>query len=751
MTRTKLVMRAGLVLLLLVPLGCSHNGSKSGGGGGGSGGGSGGGNGNGGDAGIPEDLVVTPANPVLDLQTGQPAQTVQFMATKSGTPITNAQWSIDRGELGSIDANGLFTPSGTLGGVAVVTAAAGASDRGTTTVTIHVSTTENGDPAYPAPTPGAGGYGGVGGDGPGAPPSTTQTGTLMGTPTMDTSVSLLYPYDKTVWPRGLLAPLLQWNPGTHHFDSAYIHVTEANFEYDGYFAANSTTNFQNLPIPQDAWHQMTYSNAGEMMTISIVLGEGGQAYGPYTETWRIAPATLKGTIYYNSYGTYLVQNSGTDGLDATGHQYGAGTLAIKAGDTSPTLVAGVSSPAPGGDGTGCRVCHTVAANGKSLVTQASNLSATDYSVTKYLDLLNDTTGGSGTALTTTTTVGQVYPALYPDGSLMLANAGGFNGGQYPLPPTSVLYSLPDGAPVMSMGLPDNFQATLPVFSPDGKSVAFNFWSGTFTGGPTGDQRSLAILDFDLPSKTFSNPRIGYTPPANTPVSFSSFLPDSSGVVFSLQLAAPFGATWHQATSELWWYDLKANQAHRLDNLNGLGYAPNNGSTHPAGLDATLNYEPTVNPIASGGYAWVVFTSRRMYGNVAAEDPWMSDPRNFDATQHITDKKLWVAAFDLSQDEISTVGDPSHPAFYLPAQELRAGNARGYWSVDPCHADGATCDTGDECCGGYCSSENGALVCTSQKPQCSAEFDKCTTTADCCGTTPALSCINSICTQAVPIS
>ena len=40
------------------------------------------------------------------------------------------------------------------------------------------------------------------------------------------------------------------------------------------------------------------------------------------------------------------------------------------------------------------------------------------------------------------------------------------------------------------------------------------------------------------------------------------------------------------------------------------------------------------------------------------------------TQYTT-KKLWVAAIDLNAPAGS---DPSHPAFYLPAQELLAGNA-----------------------------------------------------------------------------
>src|SRR5690606_27790029 len=74
-------------------------------------------------------------------------------------------------------------------------------------------------------------------------------------------------------------------------------------------------------------------------------------------------------------------------------------------------------------------------------------------------------------------------------------------------------------------------------------------------------------------------------------------------------------------------------------------------------DVNLNYEPTVNPIASGGYAWVVFTSRRMYGSVADIPPFCSDPRGVDLIDNITPKKLWVAAVDLTAPPGT---DPSHP-------------------------------------------------------------------------------------------
>jgi hypothetical protein len=568
---------------------------------------------------------------------------------------------------------------------------------------------------------------------------------LNGTPTADPGVSLLYPYDKTVWPQGLLAPLLQWAPGSHAFDSAYVHITEANYDYKGYFAAN-TTPFVNLPIPQQAWSTMAYSNSGGPVTISVVLAQGGTAYGPYTETWTIAQATLQGTIYYNSYGTALVKNSDSD--DSYGNQYGAGTLAILPGATAPTLTAGVNSPNPGGDGTGCRVCHTVAANGQSLVTQASNANAGDYSNTVRIDLANDTTGGAGTSLATSELA---FPALYKDGSLLLASAGGIRDGQS----TSALFALPAGTAVPGVtGLGSNLQAALPAFSPDGAHVAFNFWGGTLAGATTlnADQASLALLDFD--GKTaFSNPRVAYTPPSGQSVTFSSFFPNAAGVVFEVELngGAGWGFTWQQNTGELWWLDTASGKANRLDALNGYAagapYLPAGGA-HTAAQDVTLNYEPTVNPIASGGYAWVVFTSRRMYGNVANIDPWTSDPRSYPWQDQITDKKLWVAAVDLNAKPGT---DPSHPAFYLPGQELHAGNARGYWTVEPCRADGTSCMTGDQCCGGYCQpGPDGGLICTSQQPTCSGQYEKCTVTSDCCGAAQGITCINGICTESTPV-
>ncbi|MGH7284650.1 MAG: hypothetical protein ACRELY_24255, partial [Polyangiaceae bacterium] len=212
-----------------------------------------------------------------------------------------------------------------------------------------------------------------------------------------------------------------------------------------------------------------------------------------------------------------------------------------------------------------------------------------------------------------------------------------------------------------------------------------------------------------------------------------------------QMANPCGKVGSEG--ELWWIDIATHTPHRLDKLNGVSYLPDGGA-HTGALDQLLNFEPTVNPVPSGGYAWIVFTSRRLYGNVATRQPYESDPRYADLTTSPTPKKLWVAAIDLSAPAGT---DPSHPAFYLPAQELYAGNQRGYWVVDPCRSDGTSCDTGDECCGGYCrpGGDAGGLVCTDVQPTCAQVSEKCATTADCCGKDTGIQCIDNRCATPTP--
>lgn len=727
--------------------GCKAAAGGNGDGGGGDGGNGDGGNpGDGGGDGPSPPLVISPIDPVITITPSVANPMQQFTATQGGATVV-ASWSTNPTTLGTMDTGtGLYTATGGATGKGTVVATFNGKTA-TTSITIKQEVVQVGDPTYPAPAPGPGGYGGVGGDGPGAPATPEQQVTLDGAATADPAVKLLYPYDGTVWPKLLLAPLLMWESDSHSFDAVKVQLVENNYKYTGYFAKGASVNgkFKNMTLPQKAWEDATNANLGEEIVVTLTFAEGTTAYGPITLKWKVAGGSLKGTVYYNSYGTNLVKNSGEpscgngdsncgDGNNRHGPDFGGATLAIQPGKTDPELVAGENSD----NNSGCRVCHTVSMDGSRLLTQHG----ANYSKGSLYELTmgNAETNQPGDDL--------AFPAIYPDGSRFFSSSGGMINGDS----RSRMYTLPSGALAdpQPTGLPADFQAALPSFSPDGKHLAFNFY-----GGAGSDQKSLGILDFDVMSGTFSNLKTLFTPmtPNEGIVVFPGFMPTSNAIIFELETEThEWGYTRSENKGKLFYYDIVGQQAIALGRLNGDGYLPTlDASGHTAAVEVVVNYEPTVNPIASGGYAWVVFTSRRLYGNVATINPWISDPREYHWQQDITPKKLWVAAIDLNAPAGT---DPSHPAFYLPAQELYAGNMRGFWSLDPCRPDGEACGAGSDCCGGYCDQiDPTTSMCSSTPPMCAKEFEKCTTPADCCAQTnpdlPPYDCINGLCAIGAP--
>jgi hypothetical protein len=177
-----------------------------------------------------------------------------------------------------------------------------------------------------------------------------------------------------------------------------------------------------------------------------------------------------------------------------------------------------------------------------------------------------------------------------------------------------------------------------------------------------------------------------------------------------------------------------------------------------GDDSKVNFKPTVNPQVTGGYQWMVFTSRRAYGNVATVNPYASDQGETDEVNATaaasfgeafqpSPRKLWVAAINTNP----TPGtDPSYPAFFLDGQELYAGNFHGYWVLPQCIVPSATrsaatvCTSNQDCC----SSGTGTPAsCTLDIPittspatshcvptsaiVCAADGAACNLDADCC--------------------
>lgn len=708
---------------------------------------------------------VQPNTPqTITVPLGAKTPTITFTAIGPGGQPIKVGWDADRGEIGAVapgpETSTIFTPTGRTGGTVEISARLG--DRTVKRqVIVKIASEQDGPTASQsnqvattvASLTEGGGIGGVGGEGLGVAVTDPATKTALGAPASNgtaENLTFLYPYNDTVFPRATLAPLVMWRWTTDDADAIRMTVetTSGSFSWTGTFGRPTiltTTGgkFVRHPIPQDVWKAATDTAGGllpdgkpDRVIVKLTVARNGQAYGPITQSYTIAPGRLSGIVYYNSYGTRLAKNFG--GAVGGDGQFGGATLGIRNGETQPALVAGGN-----GNSSQCRVCHSVAANGSRLVTgRTSESASTAYDLTPTSATPNDMT------------ITSIYPGLTPDGALALnTNATVL------APPTSATAQNTVNAPATNLGTP--------AFSQDGKLVAFNPIN-TITNA----KQKLFVSTFDAATLTFGTPALvaDYTgQPAETRPGWPAFLPDSKSLVFHRQTAAGSDGnnlsdlhTRKGARAQIHWTDaVDATKVTPLDKMNGVGYLPTLpgatsmnctadgvqvGGTDPTHADdVNFNYEPTVNPAPSGGYVWVVFTSRRMYGNLATIPPFCSDPRGVNLVTNITTKKLWVAAIDLSAKPGT---DASHPGFYLPAQELLAGNTRGFWVLDPCKQENSGCESGDECCGGYCKpNASGALVCTNQAPSCAGVGDKCSVAADCCD--PTNSCIGGFCRQSGP--
>jgi hypothetical protein len=511
----------------------------------------------------------------------------------------------------------------------------------------------------------------------------------------DAGFRFLYPYDGTVFPRGLAAPVLQLDgePAT----AVRVQIASKYLAYDGYFAGGDPTQ---VTLPAATWKAVTASaKANDPVVVKVTKASASGVSGPIQQTWTIAQGSLKGTVYYNSYDSPLAGNTGA-------------TLKMKVGQPAAVLNGG------------CNVCHSVSANGNVLAEMHS-----DYVSGATYDLVN---GGATMAEIGSTAFS--FAAIYPDGSKLLScgtlpgswppNVAGLSGNQ-----DSKLYDPKTGAEIPAQGI-DGLKALMPAFSPDGKRLAFNHYA-------VDSGHTLAVMDFDTGANTFSN-LVDVVSGNPQYVGWPAFLPDGKTVLFEVGTSDQYRSDGGQL-GDLWAVDVASKAAVSLDALGGLA---NGSPTLPYGAeDVHLNYEPTVLPVAVGGYSWVLFTSRRRYGNTITE-AGQDSPRR---------KKLWVAAIDLSAPPGK---DPSHPAFYLPDQELAAGNMRGFWALDPCKADGNDCESADECCGGYCrdvAPDGGApsKQCVPPPSGCANEFEKCTQASDCCGAAQGFLCVNGHCAMPAP--
>jgi hypothetical protein len=658
-------------------------------------------------------LAIAPMAPSLACASGAHASqaftvTVTYNDGTHTSSPSGVTWSADQPQIGSIDGAGTFTAAGTLGGVVHVTAAvAGISS--TTTLTVVLSLQQN----------------------PAMAPAATQAA-LTGATTPDATVVWAYPYDGTVWARGLLAPILQWNGGAPT-DTYLVHLKSATFDLQVYTTAPAAPSAQ-VPLDPTAWQQLTDSSAGAA-SLTVSRWDGTTATVVAKQTWTLASGSMRGTIYYwsNDLGRVLRIKPGATTADDFANQ------------------APLTDPAQYQQTSCLMTCHTVSADGSTLVSGGGIYAGTyDLKAGKPTYSLGGTWGvnPNGAGQAQWTNVQWEVPALSPDGKYVLTNSMAQSGVTSLGGPDTVmgLFTTADGQPVANSGVAGSPFAA-PAWSPEGSRVAFvdsadpTTWTGAGNNWQNPPAGALKAIQFDATKNPMFSGEVSLVPVGTgNAITWPTVSPDGNWVVYAR--AASFDT--RNGNGDLYLASaVTPNQEVRLARLNGDGYP------FAAGMrDLSWNYEPSFAPVAAGGYFWVVFTSRRTYGNVLTGGS-------------TTVKQLWVAAID--QNPTPGV-DPSHPPFHLTGQVETNLAMRGFFSLPPCAGDGSSCASGTDCCGGYCapgtstSSEAGAPeggaatgggVCRSTSAGCSSNGDKCVATADCCGASQGVTCINKVCSEAPP--
>ncbi len=537
----------------------------------------------------------------------------------------------------------------------------------------------------------------------------------------DADFAWLYPYDKTVFPRGLIPPTLQFSGAG--VDALYVRIRVEGIDYRGYFGASKPPR---VSLPEKVWNVVTLAaKATSEVKVEVTKSEGGKITGPIAETWRIAQGSLAGTIYYETYNSKLI--GGAPMPSPLGPvASGVGIMKIEPGAKEPTILK-----------KGCaNVCHTASSDGSTLVASVElvNPDVNDTKNQKYnsKSAVYDLRNGATQIVKSETQV-FTYGALTPDGkySMMARNyrtsftdpsiAGAAL-------TWSQLYDTHTGKVVPTVGWAVK-NPGVPAFSPDGKRLAFI----NYDTHPLGD--TLTVVNFDQTLLTFTSPVDVVTvtrkneTSTNENVGWPAFTPDSKTVVYQSGVS-PWYETHDLNRADVYGVDVATKKEQCLYALNGYR---SNGTVYLPATDPQTNFAPTILPVAVGGYYWVVFTSHRSYGNILESKAGNNRYG-----------KLWVAAMDIGGNLDK---DPSHPAFYLDGQEIEADNLRGFWVLSPCKDDGKDCKDGSECCGGYCRSVSGAPVCVLPPDSCANESEKCVTSGDCC--TGGSLCINGRCTMPTP--
>lgn len=605
-----------------------------------------------------QQLVISPTNVVLNVVDAN-IQTQAFtVKTQAGVDVTSSvQWIYERPDIGDM-AGSSFTPTGKVGGIGTLTAKYSMAEV-STSVTVSVKTTNNEAGIGPAEM------------------------AAFDNPTLGQNPGqIVYPYNETVFPLGVLAPEVQINnvqPGPFR-----LKIKEKYLEHVSYF--NGSTPLRYL-INQQIWENIGASGTGSIsdpLTVEISQLQGGQAYSPMTQTWHIAQGKVRGAVYYWEL-PGVCPNGNNDGK----------ILKIRPDSATPEEFYFPNT---------CWGCHTVSRDGKTMMATLDP----PFPFPQVTIDLTQTPAVTGSITTASGLAGTFSAFNHTGDKIIVSNdASSINNASKVLRIVDAANGGVLNGNAMGNGCIE------PAWSPDGSKIAAicNAGGGSTWGfdSPTGN---LAIGDVGADGFSVSGVK-DIVPQAGGQgrPAYPSFTSDSAYIAYG----RPTAGSRSTGSGNLWLVKTDGSEVKQLT----------------AASDDNRSFNPVFAPQRAGGYYWLVFISRRDYGNTLV------------GTNR---QQLWMTAID----DPPTAGDPSHPPFYMRGQEGCGLSENAYMAKEPCKEKGESCVTGADCCGGQCNKgPDGLYVCGEAPPpgMCSSTGNACTTAADCCNS--ADKCIDGFCLPEPP--
>ncbi|MBL9107395.1 MAG: PD40 domain-containing protein [Myxococcales bacterium] len=594
----------------------------------------------------PLDAIVT----VVDGAIPAPLQYKAYGITESNQKVPiGGSWSYDKIDLANIGSgNGEFSATGFAGGVGTVTFDAQIGMQASTSATVKLQYT--GQPGDPATMDG------------------------FNNATMpDPAMTLLYPYDQTVFPRGLTGPVVQWDGGGAG-DLYYIHAYSEFFDFKTFTNVPPPSRFSFPLMPVDIWLKLTASTEGPVK-LDIQRFDGANYYLAKTQTWTIAPANLTGAVYY-----WEVNNGNV----------------VRLNIGAPAPAPFINKP----PGVSCVACHSVSKDGQRLVAGFHG----GYSPWSTIDT------ATGNVLYFPD-IASGFEAISPNGSHVLWGQSDETG--------ILKLTTYDNATVLAQLAVDGGKPVHPAWSGDGNKIAF----ARRTDGNWLDfnNSELWITDVDLMNNSFANTHmiVDKQGAPLTTTTYPTFAPDSQWIAFDrLNQARTRGAV-----TEVWITNLDGSAQMRLDKANGVGIIE-------PGQDQTT-YEPTFLPVSVGGYFWLIVGTERKYGNTLTDtNPgsrrkqlWVTAiDANVQPGVDPSHPPFWLPGQELGNSNMrgewslspcKQIGEGCNAGFdccdgfcYPPAPDMAptCNDMPDQCSHigDSCEVDSACCDGEGTCIGGFCS-------------------------------------------------